>query len=114
MKNLKNQVRLIGNVGALPVLKTFENGQSNVRFSMAINENYTDKKGVKQTETQWYNLVAWGKTAELVSKYVEKGAEVAIEGKLSTRSYEDKEGTTRYVTEIILNEFMLVGAKKAA
>jgi len=114
MKNLKNQVRLIGNAGALPVLKTFENGQSNVRFSIAINESYTDKKGTKQVETQWCNIVAWGKTAELVSKYVEKGAEIAIEGKLSTRSYEDKEGNTKYVTEIILNEFMLVGAKKAA
>jgi single-strand DNA-binding protein len=114
MKNLKNQVRLIGNVGVLPVMKTFENGQSNVRFSLAINETFTDKKGNKQTDTTWHNLVAWGKTAELISKYVEKGAEIAIEGKLSSRSYEDKDGNTRYITEIIVNEFMLLGAKKAA
>lgn len=114
MKNLRNQVRLIGNVGVLPVLKTFENGQSNVRFSMAINESYIDKKGQRQTETQWYNIVAWGKTAELVSKLVDKGSEIAIEGKLSSRSYQDKDGNTKYITEIVLSEFMLTGTKKAA
>lgn len=114
MKNLKNQVRLIGNAGALPVLKTFENGQSNVRFSLATNDYYKDKKGETQTTTEWHNIVAWGKTAELISKLVTKGSELAIEGRLSSRSYEDKEGNTRYITEVIVNEFMLLGAKKAA
>jgi single-strand DNA-binding protein len=114
MKNLRNQVRLIGNVGALPVVKTFESGQTNVRFSLAVNEVYTDKNGERQTDTSWYNLVAWGKTAELISKLVDKGAEIAIEGKLSSRTYEDQHGNTRYITEIIVNEFMLLNNKKAA
>lgn len=112
MKKIRNQVRLIGNIGMLPVLKTTENGQSNLRFSIATNETYKDKEGVKQTITDWHNIVAWGKTAELAATLLDKGKEIALEGKLSSRSYEDKEGTTKYITEIVMQEFLILSKKK--
>ena len=81
------------------------------RFSVATNESYRNAKGEKVTETQWHNLIAWGKVAEIVEKFLTKGKEVAIEGKLINRSYNDKEGNKKYVTEIQVNELLLLGAK---
>ena len=81
------------------------------RFSVATNENYRNAKGEKVTETQWHNLVAWGKVAEIVEKFLTKGKEVAIEGKLVNRSYNDKEGNKKYVTEIQVNELLMLGVK---
>lgn len=111
MSSLKNHVQLIGNVGQEPAITNLESGKKVVRFSLATNEYYKDAKGKKQTETNWHTVVAWGKTAEIIEKYVEKGKEVGVIGKLKSRSYEDKDGIKRYVTEIEANEILLLGSK---
>ncbi len=113
MYALKNKVQLIGNLGKAPDVRTTESGKKWARFSLATNESYRNAKGEKVTETQWHNLVAWGKVAEIVEKYLEKGKEVAIEGKLVSSSYNDKEGNKKYVTEVQVTELLLLGAKKA-
>ncbi|MCX6185396.1 MAG: single-stranded DNA-binding protein [Bacteroidetes bacterium] len=113
MNNLKNSVRLIGNLGMNPEVKETTNGKKLAKFSVATNESYRDEKGNEVKETQWHNLVVWGKQAEIVEKYLKKGSEVAIEGKLSTRNYTDKEGVKRYVTEIVVTEFLMLGGKTA-
>ena len=111
MYALKNKVQLIGNLGNTPEVKTLESGKKMARFSVATSESYRNAKGEKVTETQWHNLVAWGKVAEIVEKYLGKGKEVAIEGKLISRSYNDKEGNKKYITEIQVNELLMLGAK---
>lgn len=111
MYALKNKVQLIGNLGNAPEIRTTEAGKKLVRFSMATNESYRDAKGEKITETQWHSLVAWGKVAEIAEKYLAKGSEVAIEGKLINRSYNDKEGNKKYVTEVQVNELLMLGGK---
>ena len=113
MYALKNKVQLIGNLGNAPEVKTLESGKKMARFSVATNENYRNAKGEKVTETQWHNLVAWGKVAEIVEKFLTKGKEVAIEGKLINRSYNDKEGNKKYITEVQVTELLLLGAKAA-
>lgn len=80
---------------------------------MATNEIYRNAQGEKVTETQWHRLVAWGKIADRVEKYLDKGKEVAIEGKLLNRSYTDKDGTKKYISEILVNELLLIGPKVA-
>ncbi|MDT0685227.1 single-stranded DNA-binding protein [Autumnicola psychrophila] len=109
MSTLRNKVQLIGHVGNDPEIVNLESGKKLAKFSIATNESYKNSKGEKITDTQWHNIVAWGKTAELIESYVPKGKEVGIEGKLTTRSYEDKEGIKRYVTEVICNEILLMG-----
>jgi|ERR1043166_428393 single-strand DNA-binding protein len=111
MNNLRNSVRLIGNLGSNPEVKTINNGRKMAKFNLATNEAYKDDKGNKVNETCWHHLVAWGKQAEIAEKYLIKGKEVAIEGKLTSRNYTDKEGIKRYVTEIVVNELLLVGGK---
>ena len=111
MYALKNKVQLIGNLGNAPEVKTLESGKKVANFRMATTEIYRNAKGEKVTETQWHNLVAWGKVAEIVEKFLTKGKEVAIEGKLVNRSYNDKEGNKKYVTEIQVNELLLLGVK---
>jgi single-strand DNA-binding protein len=111
MYALKNKVQLIGNLGNAPEVKTLESGKKMARFSVATNEIYRNAKGEKVTETQWHNLVAWGKVAEIVEKFLTKGKEVAVEGKLINRSYNDKEGNKKYVTEIQVSELLMLGAK---
>src|SRR3981081_1623931 len=106
MYALRNKVQLIGNLGAAPEVKTLDSGKKMARFSIATNENYRNAKGEKVTETQWHNLVAWGKVADIAEKYLTKGREVAIEGKLINRSYTDKEGNKKYITEIQVNEVL--------
>jgi single-strand DNA-binding protein len=113
MYALKNKVQLIGNLGNAPEIKTLEGGKKMARFSVATKENYRNARGEKVTETQWHNLVAWGKVAEIVEKYLSKGREVAIEGKLVSGSYNDKNGNKKYFTEIQVNELLLLGAKQA-
>ncbi len=110
MSNLRNNVQLIGNVGNAPEIVNLESGKKIAKLSIATNENYKNSNGNKVTDTQWHNLVAWGKTAEIVEKYVSKGKEIAVQGKLTSRSYEDKEGTKRYVTEVVVNEVLLLGS----
>ena len=109
MSALKNKVQLIGNVGQEPTITNLESGKKVVRFSLATNEHYKDAKGEKQTDTNWHNLVAWGKNAEIIEKYVAKGKEIAIEGKLTSRSYEDNDNVKRYVTEVVVSEILLLG-----
>ncbi len=111
MSTLKNKVQLIGNVGNEPEIMNLDSGKKVAKFSIATNEFYKDSKGEKQQDTQWHNIVAWGKIAEIVEKYVVKGKEVAIEGKLTSRSYETKEGEKRYVTEVVIDEILLLGVK---
>lgn len=111
MNALVNKVQLIGNLGKEPEVKTLESGKKMARFSVATSESYRNAKGEKVTETQWHNLVAWGKLAEIVEKYLVKGKEVAIEGKLINRSYNDKDGNKKYITEIQVNELKMLGAK---
>ncbi|MBL4568513.1 MAG: single-stranded DNA-binding protein [Flavobacteriaceae bacterium] len=111
MSTLRNKVQLIGNLGNDPEIITLESGQKLAKFSLATNENYKDSDGQKQTKTDWHNLIAWGKTADIVEKYITKGKEIAIEGKLTNRSYETKEGEKRYVTEVVVNEILMLGSK---
>ena len=114
MNALKNKVQLIGNLGNAPEVKTFDSGKKMARFSVATSESYRNAKGEKVTETQWHNLVAWGKVADIAEKFLTKGKEVAIEGKLINRSYEDKDGKKRTITEVQVNELLLIGAKAEA
>jgi single-strand DNA-binding protein len=114
MYALKNKVQLIGNLGNAPEVKTIENGKKMARFSVATNESYRNASGEKVTETTWHNLVAWGKVAEIAEKYLIKGSEIAIEGKLINRSYTDKEGNKKYITEVQVNELLMLGSKAAA
>ena len=112
MNTLRNRVQLIGNLGANPEIRDLSGGKKVARFSIATTDSYRDKEGNQVKETQWHNLVAWNKTAEIVEKFLEKGNEVAIDGKLTTRSWEDKEGMKRYVTEIVVHELVMLGGKK--
>ena len=112
MNTLKNKVQLIGNLGQNPEVKELGGGKKLAKFSLATNETYRNKAGEKVTDTQWHNLTVWGKTADIVEKYLKKGSEVAVEGKLLNRNYTDKDGVKRYVTEIQVNELVLLGGKK--
>lgn len=108
MQNLKNKVHLIGNLGMDPEIKKLENGSSLAKFSLATSDSYKNKDGEKVKETQWHNLVAWGPRAEFTEKYLKKGQEVAVEGKLTHRTYEDKEGKKMYITEVIVNDVQML------
>lgn len=108
MNNLKNKVQLIGNLGGDPESKKLDGGKTLTKVSLATNDVYTNTQGEKVTETQWHKVIAWGKTAERMDKLLKKGSEVALEGKLTHRSYTDDKGTTRYITEVVVNEFMLL------
>ncbi|MBK5193903.1 MAG: single-stranded DNA-binding protein [Flavobacteriaceae bacterium] len=109
MSTLRNKVQLIGHVGNEPEILNLESGKKLVKFSIATNESYKNSKGEKITDTQWHNIVAWGKTAELIETYVPKGKEIGIEGKLTSRSYEDKDGVKKYITEVVCSELLLMG-----
>ena len=111
MSNLRNKVILIGHLGNDPEVKDLGSGTKVANFSLATNDYYKDPQGERVENTQWHYLVAWNKTAEILEKYVKKGQEVAIEGKLTNRSYDDKEGNKRYVTEVVVNELVLLGKK---
>ena len=113
MYALKNKVQLIGNLGNIPEIKTMEGGKKMARFSVATSEVYHNTKGEKVKETQWHNLVAWGKLAEIAEKFLTKGSEVAIEGKLMNRTYNDKEGVKKYYTEVQVNELLMLGDKSS-
>lgn len=110
MTSLKNSVQLIGRLGNDPEVRTFDSGKKMATFSLATNETYYNNKGEKVTDTQWHNIVVWGKKTDIVESYLTKGSEIAMEGKLINRSYE-KEGAKKYVTEINLNELYMLGRK---
>ena len=112
MNALRNKVQLIGNLGNNPEVKSFDGGKKLAKMSIATNESYKNAKGEMVKETQWHNLIAWGKTAEIIEKHLKKGSEVAIEGKLINRNYTDKDGVKRYFTEIEVNELLMLGGKE--
>ena len=109
MNAMRNKVQLIGHVGQEPEIKTFDGGKKVVNFTLATNEVYKNEKGEKVEQTEWHRVTAWGKVAEIIEKYVIKGKEIAIEGKLTHRSYDDKDGTKRYITEVVANDILLLG-----
>lgn len=111
MKAMRNKVQLIGNLGANPEIKTLESGKKVVNFSLATNEKFKNQEGKLITDTQWHYIVAWGKTAEIIGKFVKKGQEIAIEGKLTHRSYETDSGEKKYRTEVVCNEVVLLQNK---
>lgn len=108
--SLRNKVTLIGHTGKEVEITTFEKGMK-ASVSLATNDYYTNSIGEKKEETQWHNLVAFGKTAEIMQKYVQKGKEIAVEGKIVYRNYDDKDGNKRYITEIRVEELVLLGSK---
>ena len=109
MNSLRNRVQLIGYVGNDPEIKTVENGRKLAIITLATNDHYKNAKGEKVEQTEWHRLTAWGATAEIVEQLVKKGKEIAVEGKLTHRSYDDKNGEKRYVTDIVINEILLLG-----
>jgi single-strand DNA-binding protein len=109
MNSLRNSVRLVGNLGMDPEVKSFDNNRKLARISIATTDSYKNDKGEKITDTQWHRLVFWDSKAKLAEEYLKKGDEVAIEGKLATSNYTDKDGNKRYMTEIIVNEFLKMG-----
>jgi single-strand DNA-binding protein len=113
MYALKNKVQLIGNLGQNPEIKTLDGGKKLAKFSLATSEIYRNAEGEKVKETQWHNLVAFGKVAEIIEKYITKGSEVAVEGKLTYRTYNDKDGVKKYFTEIQVNELLMLGEKSS-
>ena len=112
MNALKNKVQLIGNLGMDPEIKILEGEKKLAKMSIATNNSYKNAQGELVKETQWHNLIAWGKTAEIFEKHIKKGREIAIEGKLINRNFIDKEGLKRYITEIQVNEVLILGNKE--
>lgn len=111
MSNLRNSVRLTGFLGSAPEVKSFSETKKVAKLNLATNDSYKNEKGEKVEETQWHNLVAWNAQATIAEKYLQKGSEVAIEGKLSNRSYVNKDGVKCYVTEVIVSEILLLNKK---
>ncbi|XLS29523.1 single-stranded DNA-binding protein [Flavobacteriaceae bacterium M23B6Z8] len=109
MNALRNKVQLIGNLGNDPEIINLESGKKLAKFSIATNESYKNAEGEIVKDTQWHNVIAWGKTAVIIEKYLLKGHEVAVEGKLANRTYETKEGGKRYITEVVCNELLMLG-----
>lgn len=110
MKNLRNSVQLIGNLGKDPEVKTFGD-KKKVTFSIATTDSYKNQKGEKVQDTQWHNVVIWGGLATVAEKYLKKGSEVAVEGKLVHRAYETAQGEKKFFTEINVNDMVLLGGK---
>lgn len=109
MSALSNKVNLIGHLGHDPELIELSSGRILTRFSVATRSLYRDSQGEKKEDTQWHNIIAWGKLAEIAGKYLKKGNRVALQGKLNNRQYEGKEGETKYTTEVVINELMMLG-----
>jgi single-strand DNA-binding protein len=107
-----NKVILVGNVGADPEVRRVDSNTPVANFRMATSENYTDKQGVRQTITEWHSIVAWRGLAEIVERYVKKGSQLYVEGRLRTRSYDDANGVKRYVTEIVADTMKLLGRRE--
>jgi single-strand DNA-binding protein len=111
MSEVKNKVQLTGNLGNKPDVRVTENGKKYAKFSIATSEYYKNAKGEPAESVYWHNIVAWGQTAELAEKLLNKGMQVSVEGKLTSHSYTDKEGIKRYVTEVHANQINLVDDK---
>lgn len=111
MNTIRNSVQLIGHLGKDPEVKALANGKSLAKCSLATNDYYLSANGEKQQQTQWHNLVAFGKNAQFMEKFLQKGAEVAVHGKLTYHTYEDKEGKQRMITEVFVNEILSLSRK---
>lgn len=112
MNSMKNRVTLIGNLGQDPEIKTTENGKKVAHFSIATNDGFKNAEGQKVTETTWHNCVAWNGLADTVSRFLKKGQEVALEGRIVYRTYEDKKGVSKNITEIYLNDLVFLRSGK--
>ncbi len=108
MTSLNNKVQLIGNLGKDPEVKEFEGGRKVAKFPLATTESYKNDAGEKISETSWHSIVAWNGLATIAEKYLNKGKEVAVEGRITYRNFEDKEGNKKYFTEIILSQIQLL------
>ncbi len=113
MTNIKNHVQLVGRLGANPEVKMLDNGNKLARFSIAVTESYTTKKGEKVNDVQWHSIVAWGSMAGIAEKILQKGTQVTVDGKLFNRSFTNKEGVKRSSTEIVANELFVISQKAA-
>ncbi|MCG1035160.1 single-stranded DNA-binding protein [Polaribacter sargassicola] len=111
MNTLRNKVQLIGRLGQEPEIITFRDGNKIAKFSMATDDSYKDKDGNKVERAYWHNIVIKGGLVNVVENYIKKGQEIMVEGKLTNRSYNTKEGEKRYITEIAVNELMMLGGK---
>jgi len=114
MKNLINRVQLIGHLGKDVETFEFSEGKKVAKATLATSESFYNKNGDRVENTDWHNLVAWGKTAELMANLGTKGAKIAVSGKITNRSYEDKTGVKKYVTEVVVDEFMMMTPKSKA
>ena len=109
MNNLRNRVQLIGHVGNDPEIKTFEGGKKLATITLATNDHYKNAKGEKIEQTEWHRLTAWGTTADIIEQFVKKGKEIAVDGKITHRSYDDKNGEKKFITEVTISEVLLLG-----
>lgn len=114
MQALKNSVQLIGNLGKDVEITHFDSGSKKASITLATTEYFKNNKGELAKNTQWHNLIAWGKTAELMAQALSKGTQIAIQGSLTYRNYTDKSGATRYITEIVVSEFMKIAKPEKA
>ena len=112
MKSLTNRVNLIGTLGKDVTVTSFESGTKKASFSIATNERYKNDKGERVDNTQWHNIIAWGKLAELCESHLKKGKKVALQGRLETRQYNDNEGNKKFYTEIILQDVLFLSPKE--
>lgn len=112
MNSLRNRVNLIGNLGQDPETKTLESGKKVTRFTLATSDDFKNGEGQKVKETTWHNIVAWNGLADVAGKYLKKGGQVAVEGRIAYRNYEDKKGVTKYITEIVLNDLLFLKSAK--
>jgi len=114
MNTLKNKVQLLGHLGAAPEVRTLEKGNTLAKMRIATSETYKNAQGERVTDTQWHTVIAWGKTAEVLGRYLEKGSQVLIEGRITYREYTAPDGQKRYYTEIVASEFEFVDKRQAA
>jgi single-strand DNA-binding protein len=106
-----NKAILIGNLGGDPELRSTPSGTPVATFTLATNESWTDREGQRQERTEWHRIVAWGKLAEICGQYLRKGRQVYVEGRLTTRSWEDRQGNQRKTTEIVANQMLMLGGR---
>lgn len=108
MNNLTNRVTLLGNLGQDPEMKLLESGKKVTRFTLATTDHYKNSEGQKVSETTWHNIVAWNGLADLAAKYLKKGSQTAVEGKIVYRSYENKNDVTKFITEIVIHDLLIL------
>lgn len=107
-----NEVTLIGNLGNDPEVRTTQNGRTVANFNLATSESFKNKEGERITNTEWHRITAWSPLAEIIEKYVKKGSQIYLKGSLKTRSYEDKDGVKRNITEVVMKELKMLGGRQ--